>query len=94
VWLRTHQLNPLDTDELCLLQLGSLDYQIPRFLLLQELIMTTAQFGAREKLRNFFGFKTFISGLAKQGTSTLTVLFVLFMAHSIHLLWALFSKIF
>ncbi|MGB0708799.1 MAG: hypothetical protein ACPGTI_16525 [bacterium] len=56
--------------------------------------MTTAQLGAKEKLRNFFGFKTFISGLAKQGTSTLTVLFVLFMAHSIHLLWALFSKIF
>ena len=71
-----HQLTSLDTDALCLLQLGSLDYRIPRFLLLQELTMTTAQLGAREKLRNFFGFKTFISGLAKQGTSTLTVRFV------------------
>ena len=56
--------------------------------------MTTAQFGPGEKTRNFFGFKAFFSGLAKQGTSTLTVLFVLFMAHSIHLLWALFSKFF
>ena len=68
-----HQLTSLDTDALCLLQLGSLDYRIPRFLLLQELTMTTAQLGAKEKLRNFFGFKTFINGLAKQGTSTLTV---------------------
>ena len=49
-----HQLTSRDTDALCLLQLGSLDYRIPRFLLLQELTMTTAQLGAKEKLRNFW----------------------------------------
>ncbi|MEC7219807.1 MAG: hypothetical protein VXW29_05300, partial [SAR324 cluster bacterium] len=44
------QLTSLDTDALCLLQLGSLDYRIHRFLLSQELTMTTAQLGAKEKL--------------------------------------------